>query len=192
MKFILYLFSYVVILYCITPLQLNAQDIVKTNEKINQNKFSQGGELMAYSFGYDFLQRKKWAIGVEATVGFGLRINLSDNKVLFCDQGCAETSLKFTHENFKFIAYFKYYYFRNNSINIGINYSYFIGDIIEWSDFPMRNHALGADITIYYGWEKIKLGTGFQPNVVSVDWGNGNKGKTFIFLWTPLKIRYLF
>ncbi len=155
-----------------------------------------GVDALSVNYGHNFLQKERWALGVEATAGIGWR-----QTILLFDDAYSDNPFQAAFEMFSIIEllkvnpYFRYYYYKNNFFDAGLTLSYMHGNFMAMEtdqEIPRKNYSFGFNFNTFYGWKEVKIGTGIQPVLIHMQHDNGNKKNSFALLWTPLIIKFLF
>lgn len=178
-------------IFVLSMIDAQGQESVKYQNTI-------GADLISFSYARSFVVKERWAFGTEVSHGiWGARYAFTPLKYTYCEQGCTKHETRFIGEMFKIKPFVRINYYNTNYVDIGINISYTMLRPIFLDNYggSTLNYAAGLDVVIVYGWERIKLGTGFQANIIGkYDTKVEDKvsDQQFAVLWTPIKVNILF
>ena len=171
--------------------KVNSQVIDSTFAKAGRHAVYFQSDILSGGISYDFSISNKIAIGLEAVGGVGFRVLLTNPDNYFsCLDDCSKQNSRILTEAFKLKPYLRFFYYKENSIDFGLNYSW-IGSLFEFGMLEYKDYLYGLDISAYYGWKKIKFGTGFQFNINTTIYSQNDISSRFVILWTPIKLLIL-
>jgi len=161
-----------------------------TNLRTKHYPFYFVSDILSVGINYDFIKDRKWAVGIEVLVGSGFRLSLTNPDNYYnCTKQCDEDNIRLLFEGVKVKPYFRYYYFNDNNIDIGVNFSWMDNLLLDEMTPTETSLSYGIDISIFYGWDGIKLGTGFEFNLNTIEREKDDINSRFIILWTPIKLQ---
>ena len=165
---------------------------------IKKSRNTIGVDLLSFSYARSFVVKERWAFGTEISIGvWGGKYSFSPLYYTYCDQGCTTESTRFIGEIFKIKPFIRVNYYKNNFVDIGLNLSSTMLKPVffDSNGTGTLNFASGLDVVIVYGWEKVKLGTELQLNIIG-EYNTKNDTKVshqqIAVLWTPIKLYVLF
>jgi len=186
-KIVFTLMLFITLLFVHQKIYSQDDSTLFSNKELYSAHFA--SDILTAGVSYDFIKRKKWSVGIETIVGSGLRICLTNpENFISCTKECDKDNQRLFFEGIKVMPYFRYYYFRNNNIDIGLNISWMANILLEEMPPTETNMSYGLDVSAYYGWRKIKLGTGFQFNINTIRYSQNDINSRLVILWTPLKL----
>jgi len=132
--------------------------------------------------------KQNWSGGIEVQGGYGLKISLNRPSYKYVNDESTEwtyNSISSLLEIIKIKPFISYYISDRTNVNLGLYASI---NKIEYSHPSNYDFALGVEYSVFYGFNKLKLGHRFQLGNLFVKYGGHPEANSnvFIILVTPI------